>query len=303
MFNSLARRLRISPRRLRDNVSGWLFIAPLWFSVLVFTAYPLYASLRLSFREWNPLGLDEYVGLANYKELLHDWVFWLAYKNALYYALLTIPAGLVWGIAVAFALQNIRWRGFLRALYFMPTVTASVAIAIFWSLIFQPDYGLLNNMLRYFGIEGPNWLGHTQWALPSISLVVVWMGTGYWMVIFLAALLDIPQDYLDAARVDGASFWQGFRYVTLPLLTPAIFYYLTNALITVWVQFEIVLVMTGGGPANSTLMPALHLYREAWAELQMGYASALAWVMAVIIFALTALHFGIARRWVHYDFS
>jgi multiple sugar transport system permease protein len=294
--------MRISRRRLLENISGWLFIAPLWLWVLVFTAYPLVESLRLSFRNWNPLGQDEYVGLANYKELAGDWVFWLAYKNALYYALLTIPAGLVWGIAVALALQNIRWRATLRALYFMPTVTSSVAIGIFWALIYQADYGLLNNSLHLFGIEGPNWLGHTAWALPSISLVVVWMGTGYWMVIFLAALLDIPQDYIDAAKVDGATFWQGFRYVTLPLLTPSIFFYITNGLITVWLQFEIVFVMTSGGPANSTLMPAVHLYTEAWSHLRMGYASAIAWVMAIIIFALTAVHFFLARKWVHYDF-
>ncbi|MBV7331421.1 sugar ABC transporter permease [Chloroflexi bacterium TSY] len=285
-----------------ENMSGWLFIAPLWILVAIFTAFPLYDSLRLSFRKWNPLGLDEYVGLANYQELANDWVFWLAYKNALYYALYTIPAGLVWGIAVALALQNIRWRAFLRALYFMPTVTSSVAIAIFWALIFQSDFGLLNNFLSTLGIEGPNWLGHTAWALPSVSLVVVWMGTGYWMVIFLAALLDIPQDYIDAAKVDGATFWQGFRYVTLPLLTPSIFFYITNGLITVWLQFEIVYVMTSGGPANSTLMPAVHLYSEAWSRLRMGYASSIAWVMAVIIFALTALHFYLARKWVHYDF-
>lgn len=294
--------MNISRRRLMENMSGWLFIAPLWILVAIFTAFPLYDSLRLSFRKWNPLGLDEYVGLANYQELANDWVFWLAYKNALYYALYTIPAGLVWGIAVALALQNIRWRAFLRALYFMPTVTSSVAIAIFWALIFQSDFGLLNNFLSTLGIEGPNWLGHTAWALPSVSLVVVWMGTGYWMVIFLAALLDIPQDYIDAAKVDGATFWQGFRYVTLPLLTPSIFFYITNGLITVWLQFEIVYVMTSGGPANSTLMPAVHLYSEAWSRLRMGYASSIAWVMAVIIFALTALHFYLARKWVHYDF-
>ncbi|MEM7131110.1 MAG: sugar ABC transporter permease [Chloroflexota bacterium] len=293
---------RTSRRRFYENLSGWLFIAPLWLWVLAFTAYPLVDSLRLSFRKWNPLGLDEYVGLANYQELAGDWVFWLAYKNALYYALLTIPAGLIWGVAVALALQNIRWRAFLRALYFMPTVTSSVAIAIFWALIFQVDYGLLNNFLGFFGVEGPNWLGHTSWALPSVSLVVVWMGTGYWMVIFLAALLDIPQDYIDAAKVDGASFWQGFRYVTLPLLTPSIFFYITSGLITVWLQFEIVYVMTSGGPANSTLMPAVHLYTEAWSRLRMGYASSIAWVMAVIIFALTAIHFFLARKWVHYDF-
>lgn len=297
----LLARLRISQRRLRDNITGWLFITPVIIWVVVFTAYPLVYSLYLSFREWNPLGQDKYVGLANYQALPKDWVFLKAYENALVYALLTIIGGLIWGIAVALAVQHIRWRSFFRALYFMPTVTSWVAIAIFWGLILQADFGLLNNLLRMIGIEGPNWLGHTNWALISVSLVVVWAGTGYWMVIFLAALLDIPQEYYDAARVDGASSWHCFRRITLPLITPTTFYYLTNGLITVWVQFEIVYVMTGGGPANATIMPAVHLYNQAWGQLRMGYASAMAWVMAIIIFILTAVHFGLARRWVHYE--
>lgn len=294
-------KIHMSRRVLRDNIEGWLFISPVVISVLVFTVYPLYGSLRLSFREWNPLGTDTYVGLTNYKELVNDWVFLLSYKNALYYALLTVPAGLVWGVGLAIAVQNIRWRAFLRALYFLPTVTSSAAIAVFWSLIYQPDYGLLNSLLQMLSIEGPNWLYSTRWAMISVSIVVVWMGSGYWMVVFLAGLLDIPQDCLDAAKVDGASAWQNVCFVIIPLLTPTIFYYLTNALITVWVSFDIVYIMTSGGPANATLMPAVHLYNVAWGQLRMGYASALAWVMAIVIFILTALHFALARRWVHYE--
>lgn len=291
----------VSRRVLMDNISGWLFILPVLLSVLIFTLYPLVESFRLSFRKWSPLGVDEYVGLANYQALLHDKVFLQSYKNALLYAAITIPLGLVWGIGVALALQNIKWRGFFRALYFLPTVTSIVAVATVWRLIYEADYGLLNNLLAIFNIEGPNWLGHTDWAMLSVSLVVVWLGTGYWMVIFLAGLLDIPKDYLEAAEVDGASFWQSFWHITLPQLTPTIFYYITNALITVWVAFEIVYVMTSGGPANATLMPAVHIYNIAWAELRMGYASAIAWVMAIIIFIMTAIHFAISRRWVHYE--
>lgn len=295
-----SRRPRITRRRLRENITGWLFVAPVFVWALVFTAYPLVSSLRLSFYEWNPFGTNLFIGLANYRELLHDRVFILAYKNALYYAALGIPAGLVWGIAVALAVQNIRGRAFFRALFFLPTVTSSAAIGIFWSWIYQRDYGLLNGLLQMIGIDGPNWLGNTSWAMPSVVIVVIWAGTGYWMVIFLAALLDIPPEFVEAARTDGASGWQVFRHITLPLLSPAIFYYLTSALITVWSQFDLVYVMTGGGPANATLMPAVHLYREAWTQLRMGYASAMAWVMALVIFALTALHFGLARKWVHY---
>lgn len=292
---------RVSQRTVKDNIAGWLFISPVLASVLIFTVYPLYRSILLSFREWNPLGLDEYVGLANYAAIFKDHLFLTAYQNALVYALYTVVAGLIWGVATALALQNIKYRGFFRALYFLPTITSSVAVAMFWSLIYQPDSGLLNTILRYFGIQGPNWLVQTNTAMIAVSVVVVWVGTGYWMVIFLAGLLDIPAEYIDAAKVDGASGWQVFRFITIPQLTPTIFYYLTNAIITVWGAFDIIYVMTGGGPANATLMPALHLYRMAWGELRMGYASAMAWIMALIIFILTAVFFRFSNRWVHYE--
>lgn len=294
-------RSRLPVTNRRDNIAGWLFISPVLLWILVFTAYPLISSLYLSFREWDPLFTDEYVGLANYAELMEDRIFLKAYQNALVYAAITIPLGLVWGMSVALAVQHIRGRAFFRALYFLPTVTSSVAIAIVWSFAYNQDYGLVNSLLRYVNVDGPNWLGHTQWALLSISLVVVWAGTGFWMIVFLAGLLDIPPEYYDAAKVDGATGWQSLWRITLPLMSPTIFYYITNALITVWVQFEIPFVMTGGGPANATLMPALHLYREAWDRLKMGYASAMAWVMALIIFIITALHFSLSRRWVNYD--
>ena len=297
----VARKPRVSRRVLNDNLAGWLFISPVLASVLLFTVYPLYKSLVLSFREWNPIGVDNYVGIANYAAILKDSLFLKAYKNALVYAFYTVVAGLIWGVATALALQDIKWRGFFRALYFLPTITSSVAVAMFWSLIYQPDSGLLNSLLRYVGISGPNWLAQTNTAMIAVSIVVVWVGTGYWMVIFLAGLLDIPVEYIDAAKVDGANGWQLFWYVTLPQLTPTIFFYLTNAIITVWSAFDIIYVMTDGGPASATLMPALYLYQMAWGELRMGYASALAWVMALIIFFLTAIFFRYSRRWVHYE--
>lgn len=292
---------RISRRVVRDNIQGWLFIMPVVISLLVFTAYPLIWSLVLSFQEWNPLSPDKFVGLANYRALLNDRLFFRSLGHVLVYALYTIPAGLIWGIAVALALQNIRWRGFFRALYFLPTVTSTIAISVVWSLIFQPDWGVLNNVLKSLGIIGPNWLGQSSIALLSVSIVSVWMGTGYWMVIFLAGLLDIPPDYLDAARVDGASSLQIFRHVTLPHLTPSIFYYLTVSMISVWTVFDVVFLMTSGGPANSTMMPAVHLYNLAWTHLEMGYASAIGWVIALCIFTFTLLHFRLSRRWVSYE--
>ena len=292
---------RFSRRVLRDNIQGWLFIMPVVISQLVFAAYPLIWSLVLSFHEWNPLGPDKFVGLVNYQALFDDKLFFQSLGHVLVYALYTIPAGLIWGIVVALALQNIHWRGFFRALYFLPTVTSTIAISVVWSIIFQPDWGVLNSVLKSFGIIGPNWLGQTSTALLSVSVVAVWMGTGYWMVIFLAGLLDIPSDYLDAARVDGASALQIFRYVTLPQLTPSIFYYLTIAMISVWTTFDVVYLMTSGGPANSTMMPALYLYNLAWTHLEMGYASAIAWVIALCTFTFTALHFGLSRRWVSYE--
>jgi len=292
---------RLNRRRWRDNIAGYLFIGPnlIWF--FVFFAYPLVWSFVLSLQNWQAFGPSPWVGLSNYVQLLSDAVFGTAYKNAAIYALLTIPAGLIWGVATAVALGRVmRSRRIFRTLFFLPSITSTVAVAVIWKWLFNQDYGLLNASLHLLGIQGPNWLNDPTWALPAVSLTVVWSNTGYWMIIFLAGILDIPQEYYEAARVDGATGWQSLWRITIPLLTPSIFYYLIIALITVWQQFDLVYVMTQGGPANATTMPAFQLYTTAFQNLQVSYASAMAWVIGLIAFALAGVNFLVGRRWVSY---
>ena len=288
-------------RTVENNLAAHIFLFPTYFLVGTLLVYPLYESLVLSFYEWSPFS-SEYIGFDNYTEIFEeDWIFLESYINALIYALVTIPLGLVWALLISYLVQEIKYRSIWRAILFLPTITSHVAIGMFWSLILQPEWGVLNRFLNVFNISGPNWLGNTNYALYSICLIVVWAGTGYWMVIFLAALLDIPENYIDAAKIDGASNFQIYFKVILPLLSPTIFYYITHGLITVWLIFDLVFVMTEGGPGTSTMMPTLHIYNEGFEELRMGYASALGWIMALVIIIITLIHFIVSKKWVNYD--
>lgn len=288
--------------RARENVIAYLFLAPSLIGFAAFVALPLVQSLIISFENWRVSGHSPWAGLANYRRLLSDWVFKDSYIHAALYALYTIPAGLVWGIATAVAMTKLsRSRTVFRTLFFLPSLTSTVATSIVWSWFFNGQrYGLLNAFLGVFGISGNNWLQDPTWALVAISAAVVWNNTGYWMLIFLAGLLDIPTELYEAARVDGANAWQGFRRITLPLLSPTILYYLVVAFITVWSQFEMVLIMTAGGPANSTTMPAYLIYTTAFQNLEMSYASAMAWVIGIVAFILAGTNLLLGRKWVTY---
>lgn len=295
-------RWRLSPLTRRELGYGLIFIAPWVIGFMLFTAYPILASLFYSFTDHDVLTPPAFVGIANYRDLLTtDHLFFTAVRNTLYFAVFSIPLHIVLSIAIALLLNlEVRGMSLYRTIFFIPSIVPQVASALLWAWILNPQFGLANAILKRVGLPQLGWLSDPVWSKPSLILMGLWAAGGT-MVIYLAALQDVPKDLYEAADIDGAGAWTKTRRITLPLITPTIFYYLTNALITVWLQFEIVYVMTGGGPANATLMPAVHLYNEAWRELRMGYASAMAWVMAVVIFALTGLHFGLARRWVHYE--
>jgi multiple sugar transport system permease protein len=288
--------------RLQENAIAYVFLAPALIGLVAFLLIPLVQSLAVSFQNWQIYGPSPWVGLANYRHLLSDWVFLQSYLHAAVYAVYTIPAGLIWGIVTALALSRLsKARVLFRTLFFLPSVTSSVAVSIVWSWFFNgQQYGLFNAFLGLFGLHGNNWLADPRWALAVISVAVVWNNTGYWMLIFLAGLLNIPTEYYEAARVDGANGWHSFWRITLPLLSPTILYYLVIAFITVWTQFDTVYVMTGGGPANATTMPAFLIYTDAFQNLQMSYASAMAWVIGIIAFILAGANFLFGRRWVSY---
>ncbi|MGH2533036.1 MAG: carbohydrate ABC transporter permease [Thermomicrobiales bacterium] len=296
-------RRRISRRRLRQHLEGWLFIAPVAVGVLAFYFVPILVSLYTSFTNSDGLTRADWVGLFNYERLVTRDVFFRdTLRTTLIYVAGHIP--LTIGLALCLALLcNRRMRGvtWFRTAFFMPVITNVVAISLVWSFFFAPGVGPLNWFLSLFGVSGPSWLTDTSWALPAIIIVSVWFGVGYPMVILLAGLQGIPEIYYDAAKVDGASAWNRFCTVTLPLLTPSLFFLTITQFISSFQVFGIIYVMTSGGPANATQVYIHYLYENAFQYSRMGYASAMAWLLFVIIAAISLVQWRLQKYWVFYD--
>lgn len=307
----MQRRRRIGSLDRAEERTGWGFIAPWVIGFLALTAGPMVVSLLLSVARWTamtPLGQAEYVGLDNYRHLFgHDVTFGKSLWVTTYYALLAVPLGQAAALAVA-VLMNHAVRGIklFRTMYFVPSVVSGVALATLWLWMFEADRGLLNVVLRpvtgLFGLEPPAWFGSdAQWAaIPAFVLMSLW-GVGGGMVIYLAGLKGVPQSLYEAARIDGAGPWRQFWNVTLPMISPLVFFNLVMGLIGSFQVFTQAYVMTEGGPGNATLFYVLNIYRQAFDFHQMGYASAMAWVLFVILLVLTLLVFRSARSWVYYE--
>ena len=281
--------------------SGLLFIAPWLITFLWFTLGPFIASIYLSFTNYRFIGLPEWVGLNNYVRLFTDDAkFIRSIINTLYYTAVHVPGIMIMAFFVAILLnQKVKGQPIYRTAFYLPSVTAGVATAYLWILLLQPN-GLVNQFLGIVGIDGPNWLTSSTWAMPALILMSFW-GLGTTMIIYLAALQGIPQHLYEAASVDGAGVIRKMWHVTVPMMTPAIFLTAVLQIIGSWQVFTQALIVTNGGPRDSTLFILLHLYRTGFEYFQMGYASAIAWVLFVIILVFTILQFGIARRWVYYE--
>lgn len=263
---------------------------------------PFLASLYLSFCRYDIISPSEWVGFANYRQLFqHDPLFWKALSNTLIYALLAVPLGVVVGIALALLLNlNIRGVSVYRTLFFLPSIVPVVATSILWMWILNPQIGLVNAMLSWVGVTGPTWLNSTQWAMPSLILMSLW-AVGGSMVIYLAGLKDVPLFLYESAIVDGANAWQRTWHITLPMITPVIFFNLIMGLIGAFQYFTPAYIMTRGGPEDSTMFYCLYLFFRAWSYLDMGYASAMAWILFAVILIATSAVFRTHRRWVHYE--
>ncbi len=283
--------------------SGLLFIAPWLITFLWFTLGPFIASIFLSFTNYRFIGLPEWVGLNNYVRLFTDDAkFIRSIINTLYYTAVHVPGIMIMAFFVAILLnQKVRGQPIYRTAFYLPSVTAGVATAYLWILLLQPN-GLINQFLGLVGIDGPNWLTSSTWAMPALILMSFW-GLGTTMIIYLAALQGIPQHLYEAASVDGAGVIRKMWHVTVPMMTPAIFLTAVLQIIGSWQVFTQALIVTNGGPRDSTLFILLHLYRTGFEYFQMGYASAIAWVLFVIILVFTIIQFGVARRWVYYEGS
>lgn len=281
---------------------GLLFISPWLVGFLTFTAGPMIASLVLSFYQYN-IAHAHYVGMANYERLLaRDPLFWKAIFNTAFYTVFSVPLGLTGSLLLAVLLnQHLRARGFFRALFYIPTLVPAAAASYLWRYLLNAEYGLINTSLARVGLSGPDWLGSPNWAMPSMILMSLWGIGGGRMIIFLAGLQNISGSLYEAASIDGASRFQQFRHVTLPMLTPMIFFNMILGIIGAFQVFTQAFLMTGGGPDDSTLFAALYLFRVSFQQLHMGYASAMAWVLFILLAVLTAIQFFYSRKWVHYE--
>lgn len=285
----------------KEAREGYLYALPWFIGFTVFTAGPIIASFLLSFTNWDLIRPAEWIGFGNYNMLLEDPLFWQSLKVTSIYALFSVPLGILGGLAIAVLMnQKIKGLSVFRTIYYLPAVVSGVAVSLLWSWIFNPDFGVLNYLLSLIGINGPGWIYDEKWALPSLIIMSLW-GVGGGMVIYLAGLQGVPTELYEAAIIDGASSWRRFWSITIPMISPVIFFQLIMGIIGSFQIFTQAYIMTGGGPNNATLFYVLYLYRNAFQWFKMGYASALAWVLFIVILILTIIQFKLANRWVYYE--
>jgi len=289
--------------RAREALWGYILVGPWLVGLVVFVAGPILASLALSLTKYDVIRSPEFLGPANYvRAFFEDELFWGSLERTFRYAVIAVPVGLSGSLFLAVMLNRaLRGTTVYRTMYFLPHLTPAVAAAILWQWLLHPEVGPVNYLLGSIGLPKPGWFASPQWALPSIVLVNLWM---YWggnnMLIFLAGLQGVPQEYYDAAEVDGAGAWSRFRHVTLPMISPTIFFNLVLGIIGALKVFSLAYVATQGGPAWATWFFALHIYRWAFEYFEMGYASALAWIFAAVLMVFTLIQIRAARRWVYY---
>ena len=277
------------------------FVAPGLVPLVLFTLGPLLASAGISFLRWDLLRPPQFVGLENYVNLLGDADFHEAIGHTLYFLIGYLPIVISGGLLLALALhQPLRGSTLFRSAYFLPVVSSWVVVALMWRWLLSPENGLVNYLLSLVGIAGPGWWADPSWAMPAVIIATAWKDLGFVMVLFLAGLQAIPREYYEAAEVDGADRWARFRHVTIPLLSPTLFFVLVISLINGFQVFDQVWVMTGGGPAVATSVVVERVVTYAFRYGQMGYASAMSWLLVAVILGITLLQFRLQKRWVTY---
>jgi multiple sugar transport system permease protein len=289
-------------RRRGDGRSAAFFAAPSLIGLTLFTIFPIVMSLVIAFFKWPAVGSRDFVGLGNFATLFHDAVFRRTLFNTLLFVVLYLPINLVVSVGLAVWISpRIRGRRLLRVVFFLPVVAPMVANAIVWRLIYQPQ-GLIDGTLQSVtGAHAPNFLGDRSWAMLAVVAMSVWQGFGYNMLVFSAALDAIPEHILDAAALDGAGPWRLFFRVTLPMISPSMFFATTLTLITSFQVFTQPFLLTGGGPGVETETLMMFVYNQGFSIYQFGVASAAAWILFVLILGVTAVQFAGQRRWVNYD--
>lgn len=300
-MSALAQRLLPRTAVGRRTITGYLFISPFILGFIFWVLIPALMAMWLTFTDWNLISPPRYVGFQNIVRLGSDKLFWQSLKVTVNYTLISVPLGLVLGFVLAL-LMNTKVRGIsgFRTVYYLPSIVPAVASAVLWAWILNTEFGLLNSVLGWFGIPRVAWLQEPEWALPALILMSLW-GLGASMVIYLAGLQGIPESFYEAAMIDGAGRWAQLRHITIPLMSPIIFFNLIIGIIASFQVFTAGFLITNGGPQNATLFYVLYLYRNGFEYLDMGYSAALAWVLFLIIMTLTLVIFRYVGGTVHYE--
>ncbi|MFD0872156.1 sn-glycerol-3-phosphate transport system permease protein ugpA [Chlamydia abortus] len=286
----------------RARLVGYAFLLPNILGFLIFILFPVIASFLMSFTEWNGFGKIQFIGLDNYIRLWSDENFRISFWNSLVMTVVSVPATLFLSILAAVALnRGIRGLKWFRTAMFLPHITSTIAIAVVWQLLFNPTMGPINGFLHSIGIENaPGWLSSTKWALLSVIIVSIWHSVGYYMVLYLAGLQGIPRDLYEAAEIDGAGKISQFKNITLPMLSPVIFFTVIMAIINSFKVFDLIFMLTQGGPGRSTRVLVYDIYYTAFQRYEFGYASAMAYVLFALILVITLIQFRGQKKWVHY---
>jgi multiple sugar transport system permease protein len=289
-------------KALKANLIGYAFILPNLLGFIAFTLAPMAFAMALSFMKWDGSSPIAFAGFDNFKQMLHDETFMISTRNTLVYVMGTVPTTLICSLGLAMALnRNLKGRNFFRATFFFPYVASLVAVAVVWNMMFHPAMGPVNNLLSALGVKNPpRWSASTKWVMPTVIMASVWKNVGYYMIIYLAALQEIPRDLYEAARIDGASPWLTFRRVTLPLLTPATFFVTMMLTISSFKVFDLIFVMTGGGPGRASNVLVFTIYDKAFINFEFGYSSAIGLVLFVIVLVITIAQFRLEKKWVSY---
>jgi multiple sugar transport system permease protein len=292
----------LSPRARREALEAYLALTPWIIGFLVFTVFPIGASIVLGFTQWTIVEPPEWIGLDNYVRMFtRDPLFWQALKVTGLFVLISLPLKLILGLMLALLLNlKIPGMNLYRTVFYIPAVISGVAVSLMWMWLLQPDTGVVNTLLSYIGVKGPNWFWDRHWALPSVAIMSAWKVGGS-AIIYLAGLQNISAHLYEAAEIDGANPWHRFWRITLPLLTPTIFFQLIIELIDSFKVFTEAFVITQGGPLKSTFFYMLYFYEEAFQNFNMGYASALALFLTSIILATTVFINYTSKRWVYYE--
>ncbi len=286
----------------RNRLVAYCFLLPNFIGFVIFTLLPVLAALGLSFMRWDSYSPIKYVGLRNFETMFRDSSFKIAFWNTLYFTGLTVPLTIVAALILALALnKGLRSVKIFRSIHFFPHIASTIAVAVVWQFLYHPDMGPINQFLRLVGIaDPPRWTASVKWAMPAVILMSVWKSAGYYMVMFLAGLQGIPQHLYEVATIDGATSWQKFKSVTLPLLTPTLFFVLTMNLIYSFKVFDQIYIMTEGGPGRATLVLVYYIYVQAFVNQNFGYASAMAAVFFLLILGVTIVQFRMQEKWVNY---